>query len=80
MIGQRGNSVESLRQHIAVPARTEAVLWACAAFHPEEASWIESSLNSRCAVLREFERLVNVAQGATLFQQESAQGERSRAA
>ena len=58
MLGYDGNTVETMRQLIAVPPRIERVLLAFAQAHPEEAHSIEKSLKFRQAVAREFERLV----------------------
>lgn len=53
-----GSTVKELRELIAVPARTERVLWAYAQAHPKEAPGVERILMFRQAVGREFERLV----------------------
>jgi hypothetical protein len=58
MIGHGRNTVESLRDLIAVPPLVERVLLAFARAHPEEAHGIEKNLKFRQAVLEEFERLV----------------------
>jgi len=58
MLGHDGNTVEDLRELIAVPPRIERVLRAYAWAHAEDARWIEASLNFRLAVAREFERLL----------------------
>jgi len=53
-----GNTIEELRELIAVPVRTERVLRACARAHPEDAHFIEKCLGFRQAVAWELERLV----------------------
>jgi hypothetical protein len=58
LIGRDGNTVEAIRELIAVPARTERALRAFARAHPEEAHAIAKSLKFRVAVAREFERLL----------------------
>src|SRR6266404_9993545 len=57
MIGEE-NTVEELRELIAVPPKIERALQAFAKANPREAHWIESTLKFREAVGREFERLV----------------------
>jgi hypothetical protein len=58
LIGRDGNTVEAIRELIAVPARTERALRAYAQAYPEEAPSVERNLRFRQAVGREFERLV----------------------
>lgn len=58
MVGHGGNTVESLRELIAVPPKIERVLLAFAQAYPEEAYSIHRTLRFRQAVLEEFERLV----------------------
>lgn len=58
MLGHDGNTVEALRELIAVPPKIERVLRAFARAHPEEAYFVERTLKFRQAVAREFERLV----------------------
>lgn len=56
---QRGEeTVESLRELIAVPARIERVLRAYALENPRDARWIEASLKFRVTVLEAFDHLV----------------------
>lgn len=57
MLGDE-NTVEELRELIAVPPKTERLLRTFAMKNPAEAHWIESSIKFRQAVAREFERLV----------------------
>lgn len=57
MLGDE-NSLEALRELIAVPPRTERLLRTFAMKNPAEAHWIESTIKFRQAVAREFERLV----------------------
>jgi hypothetical protein len=57
MIGDE-NTVEELRELIAVPSRIEHALRAFARAHPEEAHFTDRTLKFREAVTREFERLV----------------------
>jgi hypothetical protein len=57
MIGEE-NTVDELRELIAVPPKIEGVLLAFSRAHPEEAFSIEKSLKFRLAVAGEFERLV----------------------
>jgi hypothetical protein len=57
MLGDE-NTVEGLRELIAVPPKIEHALRAFARAHPEEAHGIESAIKFRQAVAREFERLV----------------------
>jgi hypothetical protein len=52
------NTVEELRELIAVPPKIERALQAFAKANPHEAHWIESRLMFRSAVLEEFSRLV----------------------
>jgi len=65
MIGHGRNTVESLRDLVAVQPKIERVLRAFAQAHPEEANGIEKSLKFRQAVGREFERLVRDGVPAT---------------
>lgn len=58
MLGCDGNTVEGLRELIAVPPRVEWVLRAYAKAHPEEAHFIERVIKFGKAVAREFERFV----------------------
>jgi hypothetical protein len=58
MLGQDGNTVEAIRELIAVPPKIERVLLAFAQAHPEEARSIERTLKFRLSVAREFERLL----------------------
>jgi hypothetical protein len=58
MLGHGRNTVESLRELIAVPPKIERVLLAFAWAYPEEAYGIDRTLKFRQAVLEEFERLV----------------------
>ena len=57
MLGEE-NTVDELRELIAVPPRIERALYAFARTHVQEAHWIEATLKFRQAVLCEFERLV----------------------
>ena len=57
MIGDE-NTVEAIRELIAVPPLIERVLLAFARAHTEEAYSIDRNLKFRLAVAREFERLV----------------------
>jgi len=57
MLGDE-NTVEELRELMAVPPKIEQALRAFARLHPDEAHGIESALMFRVAVAREFERLV----------------------
>ncbi len=63
MVGRNGDSVETIRELIAVPAKVEAVLLAYAKRHPEDQQGIEGALEFRRRVAEEFERLVLVSQG-----------------
>lgn len=58
LIGKKGATVQSLRDLIGVPARTEWLLREFAKAYPVEAGWVESVLRFRAEVAREFERLV----------------------
>ena len=58
MLGHDGNTVESIRELIAVQPKIERVLLAFAQVHPEEAYSIDRNLKFRLSVSREFERLV----------------------
>jgi hypothetical protein len=58
MLGQDGNTVEELRELIAMPPRIELALRAYARAHPEEAHFVDRVLKFREAVAQEFERLV----------------------
>ena len=57
MIGEE-NTVDELRELIAVPPRIECALRAFGRAHPEEAHSIERTLKFRLSVAREFERPV----------------------
>jgi len=57
MLGDE-NTVEELRELIAVPPKTERLLRTFASKNPAEAHWIESTIKFRQAVASEFERLV----------------------
>jgi len=57
MLGDE-NTVEELRELIAVPPKTERLLRTFAMKNPVEAHWIESTIKFRQAVAEEFERLV----------------------
>jgi hypothetical protein len=67
MLGQDGNTVEELRELIAVPPRIEWALRAYAQAHPEEAYFVSRALKFRGAVAREFERLLHEGVSATDF-------------
>jgi hypothetical protein len=58
MLGHNRNTVEALRELIAVPPLIERVLRAYAEIFPEDAHWIESTLKFRQATLEAFESLV----------------------
>ena len=58
MIGHGSNTVEALRELIAVPPLIERVLRTFAQAHPEEAHSIDRNLKFRLSVARQFERLV----------------------
>jgi hypothetical protein len=58
MLGHDGNTVEDLRELIAVPPRIERVLRAYAQACLEGVLCVERNLKLRLAVAREFERLV----------------------
>jgi hypothetical protein len=58
MLGQDGNSVEELRELIAVPPRIEGALRAYVKAHPEEQHCIARVIKFREAVARKFECLV----------------------
>jgi len=57
MLGDE-NTVEELRELIAMPLKIEQRLRTFAKMNPAEAHWIESSIKFREVVAREFERLV----------------------
>lgn len=59
MIGHGRNTVEVLRELIAVPPKIERVLLAFARAHAEDAHWIEAALRFREATLLEFECMVS---------------------
>jgi hypothetical protein len=58
MVGRNGDTVESVRELIAVPPRIEAALLLYAERNPEDALGIERVLQFRRRVAEEFERLV----------------------
>jgi hypothetical protein len=58
LIGQDENTIEELRELIAVPPKTERALRAFARAHAADSGWIEAALKFREAVAREFEHLV----------------------
>ena len=58
MLGQDGNSVEELRELIAVPPRIEWALRAYLKAHREEQHFIARVIKFREAVARKFEFLV----------------------
>lgn len=58
MIGRNGDSVDTIRELIAVPPEIETALRAFAGEHPEEQRGIERILKFREKVLAEFERVV----------------------
>jgi hypothetical protein len=57
LIGRNGDTVESVRELIAVPPRMEAALLLYAERNPEDARGIERVLEFRRRVAEEFERL-----------------------
>ena len=57
MFGHDGNTIDALRELIAVPPKIEQVLLAFARAHPQE-TYIEKNLKFRQAAGREFERLL----------------------
>jgi hypothetical protein len=57
-IESNGDTVESIRELIAVPPKIEEALWRYARLHPEDAQGIEQVLEFRRCVREEFERLV----------------------
>ena len=66
MVGRKGdNTVESVRDLIAVPPETEAALLLYAQENPEDAQGIERVLQFRRHVAEEFERLAAESCGAT---------------
>jgi hypothetical protein len=58
MLGHDVNTVEELRELIAVPPKIERALRAFAKAHVQDAYWIEATLKFRESVAREFEGLV----------------------
>ena len=58
LIGRNGNTVESIRQLIAVPANIEQALKHYARLHPQDAEGVEIVLEFRRLVAKEFDRLV----------------------
>lgn len=64
MIGRNGDTVEKIRELIAVPPRIESVLRAYAAHSPAEGPSIEGVLRYRRKVAKEFEALLRVSAGA----------------
>lgn len=57
LVGRNGDTVESIRELIAVPPHIEAALLLYAERNPEEAFGIERGLQFRRRVAEEFERL-----------------------
>lgn len=57
LVGRNGDTVESVRELIAVPPRMEAALLLYAERNPEDALGIERVLQFRRRVAEEFERL-----------------------
>jgi hypothetical protein len=58
MIGRNGDTVERLRELIAVPPEVEATLRNFARVNPKDAPGVERVLRFRELVLEEFDRLV----------------------
>jgi len=58
MMARSGDTIESIRDLIAVPPETEALLSLYAKHHPEDARGIEKVLSFRKRVWEEFDRLV----------------------
>jgi hypothetical protein len=58
LVGHDGNTVESIRALIGVPARLESVLRDYIKADPTDAAWVESAMHSRSRVAKEFEALV----------------------
>lgn len=57
LVGRNGDTVQSVRELIAVPPNIEAALWLYAERNPEDAQAIERVLQFRRRVAEEFERL-----------------------
>lgn len=57
MVGRNGETLESVRELIAVPSQTETKLLLFADRNPEDAMWIGRVLQYRRRVAEEFERL-----------------------
>jgi hypothetical protein len=64
LVGRNDNTVESVRELIAVPPETEAALLLYAQENPEDAPGIERVLQFRHHVAKEFERLAAESCGA----------------
>jgi hypothetical protein len=58
MLGRNGDTAETIRELIRVPANIEAILRAYARSFPEDAAGIEGVIEFRRRVSEEFERLV----------------------
>lgn len=58
MLSRNGDTVQTIRELIAVPPKVEAALWLYASRHPEDRAGIEGALSYRRAVGEEFEWLV----------------------
>jgi hypothetical protein len=71
MAQQKGNSLESVRELIAVPKETEAILREYARSDPAEAYWVEGALRFRKAVAAEFERLCRAGAATMVEHKES---------
>lgn len=61
LIGRNGNTVEKIRELIAVPPEIEAVLRAYTVRYPEDGASVGRALEFRRRVGEEFERLVKHA-------------------
>jgi hypothetical protein len=66
LIGRNGDTVESVRELIAVPTQIETALLLYAERNPEEAFGIERGLQFRRRVAEEFERLVRADSDTTV--------------
>jgi hypothetical protein len=61
MVGRNGETLESVRELIAVPSQTETKLLLFADENPEDAMWIGRVLQYRRRALEEFDRLMGRA-------------------
>jgi len=80
LVGQHGQTVRSVREHIIIPPHTARDLFRFIEEHPAEGAWVFGAIEFRNRVLREFDVLTSAAEHAERIAAAEAEAARRAAA